>query len=110
MPAITTAPNQIWTIDFKGQFRTRNGAYCYPLTVIDHFSRYLLACQALLSVEGSGAKPVLRQLFRTCGLPNAIRSDNGPPFASTGIHGLAALNVWWMQLGIVHQRITPANP
>jgi transposase InsO family protein len=110
VPAITTAANQIWTIDFKGQFRTRNGLYCYPLTVIDHFSRYLLACHALLSVEGSGAKPVLRQLFRTCGLPNAIRSDNGAPFASTGIHGLNGLNVWWLQLGITHQRITPGSP
>ncbi|HEY7615577.1 MAG TPA: integrase core domain-containing protein, partial [Terriglobales bacterium] len=60
--------------------------------------------------EGSGAKPVLRQLFRTCGLPNAIRSDNGPPFASTGIHGLNGLNVWWLQLGIAHQRITPGSP
>jgi len=110
VPAFTTAPNQIWTIDFKGQFRTRNGVYCYPLTVIDHFSRYLLACHALPSVEGAGAKAVLRQLFRTCGLPNAIRSDNGPPFASTGIHGLNALNVWWLQLGITHQRITPGSP
>jgi transposase InsO family protein len=110
VPALTTAPNQIWTIDFKGQFRTRNGVYCYPLTVIDHFSRYLLACQALLSVEGHGAKAVLRQLFRTCGLPNAIRSDNGPPFASTGIHGLNGLNVWWLQLGITQQRITPGSP
>jgi len=110
VPAITTAPNQIWTIDFKGQFRTRNGVYCYPLTVLDHFSRYLLSCHALLSVEGSGAKAVLRQLFRSCGLPNAIRSDNGPPFASTGIHGLNGLNVWWLQLGITHQRITPGSP
>jgi transposase InsO family protein len=106
----TTAPNQVWTIDFKGQFRTRNGIYCYPLTVIDHFSRYLLCCHGLLDVRGAGVKPQLRRLFRAHGLPDAIRSDNGSPFASTGIHGLNGLNVWWLQLGISHQRITPGSP
>lgn len=109
-PFTTTAPNQIWTIDFKGQFRTRNGVYCYPLTVIDHFSRYLLCCQGLLDVGRGGVQPQLRHLFRACGLPAAIRSDNGAPFASTGIHGLNRLNVWWLQLGITHQRITPGSP
>ena len=109
-PFNTTAPNQIWTIDFKGQFRTRNGIYCYPLTIVDHFSRYLLCCQALPDIGGAGVKPQLRRLFRTHGLPDAIRSDNGAPFASTGIHGLNRLNVWWLQLGIVHQRITPGSP
>ena len=109
-PFNTTAPNQIWTIDFKGQFKTRNGLYCYPLTIVDHFSRYLLCCQALPDVGGAGVKPQLRHLFRKCGLPDAIRSDNGAPFASTGIHGLNRLNVWWLQLGITHQRITPGSP
>jgi transposase InsO family protein len=109
-PLDTTAPNQTWTIDFKGQFRMRNGVYCYPLTVIDHFSRYLLCCHGLLDVAGAGVKPQLRHLFRTCGLPESIRSDNGSPFASTGIHGLNHLNVWWLQLGISHQRITPGSP
>jgi transposase InsO family protein len=109
-PLCTIAPNQVWTIDFKGQFRMRNGVYCYPLTVIDHFSRYLLGCQGLVDVAGAGVKPPLRHLFRTCGLPEAIRSDNGAPFASTGIHGLNHLNVWWLQLGITHQRITPGSP
>ncbi len=109
-PFNTTAPNQIWTIDFKGQFRMRNGIYCYPLTIIDHFSRYLLCCQALPDIGGAGVKPHLRHLLRTHGLPDAIRSDNGAPFASTGIHGLNRLNVWWLQLGIVHQRITPGSP
>jgi transposase InsO family protein len=109
-PFNTTAPNQIWTIDFKGQFRTRNGIYCYPLTILDHFSRYLLGCHGLLDVAGAGVKAHLRQLFRTGGLPDAIRSDNGAPFASTGIHGLNRLNVWWLQLGITHQRITPGSP
>ena len=109
-PLQTTAPNQIWTIDFKGQFRMRNGVDCFPLTVIDHFSRYLLCCRGLLDVAGAGVRPQLRQLFRTYGLPEAIRSDNGAPFASTGIHGLNRLNVWWLQLGISHQRITPGSP
>jgi putative transposase len=110
VPLRTTGPNQVWTIDFKGQFRMRNGVYCYPLTVIDHFSRYLLGCQGLRDVGGVGVKPQLRRLFRAYGLPEAIRSDNGAPFASSGIHGLNHLNVWWLQLGITHQRITPGSP
>jgi putative transposase len=109
-PVNTTAPNQIWTVDFKGQFRMRNGLYCYPLTILDHFSRYLLCCHALHDVCGDGVKPQFLRLFREHGLPDAIRSDNGSPFASTGIHGLNRLNVWWLQLGITHQRITPGCP
>lgn len=106
----TDRPNQVWPADFKGQFKTGSGHYCYPLTVTDHFSRALLVCRGLRSVSATDAKPVFRALFRAVGLPDAIRTDNGAPFASTGIHGLSALNVWWMQLGIVHQRITPASP
>lgn len=106
----TDAPNQVWPADFKGQFKTGDGQYCYPLTVTDHFSRTLLVCRGLPSVRTSGVRPVFRALFREVGLPDAIRTDNGAPFASTGIHGLSALNVWWMQLGIVHQRILPASP
>ncbi len=109
-PFNTTAPNQIWTVDFKGQFRMRNGLYCYPLTIVDHFSRFLLCCHGLLNVRGEGVKPQFLRLFRNHGLPDAIRSDNGSPFASTGIHGLSCLNVWWLQLGIIHQRITPGSP
>ena len=109
-PLRTDAPNQVWTIDFKGQFRTRDGQYCYPLTVMDHFSRYLLCCHGLPDVKTTGTRATLERLFRECGLPDAIRSDNGAPFASTGIHGLCELNVWWMKLGIVHQRITPSRP
>jgi hypothetical protein len=75
-----------------------------------HFSRKLLLCKGLPSVKTEGAKPAFRRLFEEVGLPEAIRTDNGVPFASTGIHGLCALNVWWMQLGIVHQRILPASP
>jgi putative transposase len=105
-----TAPNELWTADFKGQFRTRDGVYCYPLTIADHHSRYLLACEALPSVHGRGVRPVFERLFRKHGLPDAIRTDNGVPFATTGIHGLSVLNVWWMQLGIQHERIEPGRP
>ena len=109
-PLQTTAPNQVWTIDFKGQFRTRDGVYRYPLTMVDHFSRYLLCCQSFLDAKAQGVHRERRRLFRTHGLPDAIRSDNGAPFASNGMHGLNRLNAWWLQLGIVHQRITPASP
>jgi putative transposase len=109
-PIETDMPNQVWPADFKGQFKTRDGKYCYPLTVTDHYSRKLLVCQGLPSVRTQGVKPVFRRLFREVGLPQAIRTDNGAPFASTGIHGLCALNVWWMKLGIVHQRIRPSSP
>jgi putative transposase len=110
-PAVhTEQPNQVWPADFKGQFKTGAGAYCYPLTVTDHFSRALLVCRGLHSVRTAETRPVFRTLFRAVGLPDAIRTDNGAPFASTGIHGRSPLNVWWMPLGIVHQRITPASP
>ena len=109
-PLETTRPNQVWPADFKGHFKTGDGRYCYPLTVTDHFSRSLLVCHGLPSVKCEDVRPVFRRLFRTVGLPDAIRTDNGAPFASTGIHGLSQLNVWWMQLGIVHQRIPPSSP
>lgn len=109
-PLETNHPNQVWPVDFKGQFKTLDAKYCYPLTVTDHFSRTLLLCKGLVSIRTEGAKPAFRGLFRKVGLPEAIRSDNGAPFASTGIHGLCELNVWWMKLGIVHQRIRPSSP
>lgn len=109
-PLQTQRPNEVWPADFKGQFRTGDGRLCYPLTVTDHFSRSLLLCHGLPSVKAGDAFPVFRALFRAVGLPDAIRTDNGAPFASTAIHGLSALNVWWMQLGIVHQRIAPSSP
>ena len=109
-PLQTQRANQVWPADFKGQFKTRDGRYCYPLTVTDHYSRKLLLCRGLPSVRTDGAKPAFRRLFRQVGLPEAIRTDNGAPFASTGIHGLCELNVWWMRIGIVHQRIRPSSP
>ncbi len=76
----------------------------------DHVSRALLVCRGLRSVKTALAQPVFRALFREVGLPDAIRTDNGVPFASTGIHGLSPLNLWWMQIGNVHQRISPSSP
>jgi putative transposase len=110
VPATTTQPNDLWTADFKGHFRTRDGIYCYPLTIADQHTRYLLACHGLLSTKGHGVRPVFERLFRAVGVPRAIRTDNGVPFATTGIHGLSQLNVWWLRLGIQHQRILPAQP
>ncbi len=110
VPATTTQPNDLWTADFKGHFRTRDGRSCYPLTIADQHTRYLLACHGLLSTQGGGVRPVFERLFRPYGLPGAIRTDNGVPFATTGIHGLSPLNGWWLRLGIPHQRILPAHP
>ena len=110
VPLATAAPNDLWTADFKGHFRTRDGAYCYPLTIADQHTRYLLAVQGLLSTRGAGVRGVFERAFRAHGLPAAIRTDNGVPFASVGLHGLSQLNVWWLRLGIQHQRIHPASP
>ena len=108
--SVITAPNQLWCVDFKGQFKTRDGRYCYPLTVTDRYSRYLLGCQGLLSTETRGAKEVFKYLFKKYGLPAAIRSDNGTPFASTALGRLSELSVWWIQLGIRPELIQPGKP
>ncbi len=110
VPPTTHAPNDLWATDFKGHFRTGDGIYCYPLTVTDQHTRYLLECQGLLSTRGTGVRPIYDRLFRTYGLPQAMRTNNGVPFASTALHGLTPLNVWWVRLGIQHQRILPAHP
>lgn len=107
---VTDAPNDLWTADFKGQFRTGDGQYCYPLTLADQHTRYLLSCRGLLSTQTVTAKPVFERAFREHGLPLAIRTDNGVPFATQAIHGLSYLNVWWMRLGIAHQRSRPGCP
>jgi len=91
--SIVTAPNELWCVDFKGQFKTRDGRYCYPLTVTDRYSRYLIGCQGLLSTNTSGTKEVFKELFKKYGLPKAIRSDNGTPFASTALGRLSELSV-----------------
>jgi transposase InsO family protein len=104
-------PNAVWTIDFKGEFRTRDAAWCYPLTVMDGCSRYLLACQALRSTASGPAQAVLTRVFREYGLPTRIRSDNGVPFAGpTALARLSRLSVWWIRLGIQPERIQPGCP
>ena len=110
VPPHTTEPNDLWAADFKGQFRTGDRRYCYPLTISDQHSRYLLRCHSLPNVQTIGARPVFERAFREYGLPRAMRTDNGVPFATQAIHGLSQLNVWWMRLGIQHQRILPAHP
>lgn len=104
------APNDVWSTDFKGEFRTGDGRYCYPLTVLDGASRLLLACRARPRIASRDTQASFRRLFETYGLPRVIRSDNGPPFASTALRGLSRLNVWWLRLGIVPERIRPGCP
>jgi len=105
-----TEPNAIWTADFKGQFKTRDGAYCYPLTLVDGYSRYLLACQGLRSTAIVLARPIFQRAFTEHGLPHIIRSDNGVPFATTALGRLSLLSVWWIRLGIYPELIQPAHP
>ena len=93
-------PNAVWTVDFKGQFKMLNGRYCYPLTIQDGFSRFLLECRGLYSTSIKLAKPVFIKVFREFGVPAVIRSDNGTPFASIGLARLTRLSAWWIRLGI----------
>jgi transposase InsO family protein len=104
------APNDMWSVDFKGQFRTRDGQTCYPLTVADTLTRFLLGCDGLGSTGYQGARAVFERLFREYGMPAAIRSDNGAPFSSRAIAGISRLSVWWTQLGIHHDRTEPGHP
>jgi putative transposase len=104
-------PNDLWTTDFKGQFPTKNGWWCYPLTVLDHASRMCLALDGLGGTDGGRAGPVFERAFREFGLPWAILSDNGAPFvAARGLRGLTKLSVWWLKLGIQPIRTEPASP
>ncbi len=103
-------PNAIWCADFKGWFRTGDGRRCDPLTVSDAYSRYLLRCQTLRKTTVGLVRPLMEAAFREYGLPGAIRTDNGPPFASRGVAGLSVLSVWWIKLGIVPERIEPGKP
>ena len=105
------APNDLWCADFKGEFRLGDGRDCYPLTVTDHASRFLLMCEALESTGEALAVTAFEQLFKERGLPSAIRSDNGVPFASpNGLFNLSKLSVWWLRLGIAIERIKPGRP
>jgi putative transposase len=106
----TTAPNHLWCIDFKGQFQLLDRRWCYPLTLSDHFSRLLLLCEGLENTRTEGTRIALEEAFREHGLPDAIRSDNGAPFASTGRLGLTQLSVWLLRLDIELERIEPGHP
>jgi transposase InsO family protein len=109
-PRPALAPNEIWTTDFKGQFRTRDAHWCYPLTIVDSFSRYVIACRGLLAPTTADAITVFRHAFRRYGVPAVIRSDNGEPFAASSLARLSRLSVWWIRLGIIPELIEPASP
>jgi len=104
------APNAVWCADFKGWFRTTDGKPCYPFTLSDAYSRFLLRCQALARSDHQAVRPLFEAAFREYGVPAAIRTDNGPPFASTGLGGLSRLSVWWVKLGIMPERIATGRP
>ena len=103
-------PNDVWSIDFKGQFRLGNGRYCYPLTVTDNATRYILGITALTSTHAEPVAAVMHELFARYGLPKRIRSDNGTPFVTQGTAGLSKVNVVWLAHGIRHERIRPGKP
>jgi transposase InsO family protein len=104
-------PNDLWCVDFKGEFKLGDGRYCYPLTVTDQASRYLLSCEAFESTREHGVLDAFRRLFAERGMPAAIRSDNDLPFASpNGLYNLSKLSVWWLRLGIALERIKPGRP
>ena len=106
-----TEPNALWCADFKGEFMLGNHRYCYPLTITDFASRYLLTCEALATTKESPAFTVFERAFKDFGLPSAIRTDNGVPFASpTALYRLSRLSVWWLRLGIRIERIEPGHP
>ena len=105
-----TGPNVVWSVDFKGQFKLGDGRYCYPLTVQDAYSRYLLACDGFDGPLLQPTQQAFRRLFREYGLPERIRSDNGQPSASCALGRLSQLSVWWLRLGIRPELIEPASP
>jgi transposase InsO family protein len=108
--AACDAPNALWCADYKGWFRTRDGSRCDPLTITDATSRYLLRCRIVPKIDGANARRQFEATFKEFGLPVAMRTDNGTPFASRGIGGLSRLSVWWIKLGIAPERIAPAQP
>lgn len=107
--AAATGANVVWSADFKGQFKVR-GRYCYPLTITDNFSRYVLVVQSTKDTQAESVMPVFEKAFREFGLPWRIRTDNGAPFASKAIGGLSRLSIWWVKLGITPERIEPGQP
>ena len=106
-----TRPNALWCADFKGEFLLGNQQYCYPLTITDYHSRYLLACEGLESVKAPLSLPVFERVFKEFGVPEAIRTDNGNPFSSpNALFGLSRLSIYWLRLGIRIERIKPGHP
>lgn len=103
-------PNAVWSADLKGWFVTGDRQRCDPLTVTDNYSRYLIRCQAVRPASFEAIQPVFVGAFHEYGLPQAIRTDNGPPFASTTVGGLSRLSIWWIRLGIIPERIRPGKP
>lgn len=103
-------PNDCWSADFKGQFKMGDGIYCYPLTVTDNFSRYLLECRAMSGTLLEPSKDAFLKLFREHGLPHRIRTDNGAPFASATLGRLSRLSAWWIRLGVMPELIEPGKP
>ncbi len=108
--SVAHEPNDIWSADYKGHFRMKNGLYCYPLTVCDMTSRYLLGCQAHEAISLIATKRHFTRLFHEFGLPQRIRTDNGVPFASNALARLSTLSVWWIKLGIYPEQIEPGRP
>jgi putative transposase len=108
--AAVAAANDVWCTDFKGWFRTADGRRCDPFTLSDAHSRYLLRCQAVNRPDEQSVRPIFEAAFQEHGLPRAIRSDNGPPFASSGVGGLSRLAIWWIKLGIRPERIVAGKP
>lgn len=102
--------NDLWCADFKGQFRLGNRSYCYPLTITDHASRYLICCEGLENTCSEESRMVFEIAFKEHGLPMAIRTDNGNPFSTRGLLGLSRLAIWWLKLGIEVERIEPGKP
>ena len=103
-------PNDLWCTDFKGRFTVGSGQRCDPLTITDAHTRYLLECKAVKKTNTENVQKVFENIFREYGLPRAIRSDNGSPFAATSLGGLSRLSVWWLKLGITLERIEPGKP
>lgn len=108
--AVGLEPNDVWCSDFKGEFRTRDRRYCYPLTITDDYSRKLLCCHGLLSTRVDDAIPVFTRIFKEFGLPRRILTDNGVPFATNTLGRLSRLSAWWVKLGIVPVLIQPGCP
>ncbi|WBU50673.1 IS481 family transposase [Kosakonia pseudosacchari] len=103
-------PNDVWSADFKGQFTHAGGRWCHPFTLTDNCSRIVLACDATYTPDGRFVIPCLERVFRECGMPQVLRTDNGPPFAGSGLWGLGQMSVWLIKCGVLPERIRPGKP